>query len=104
MEFAPFNLLFCRQIRGPLNVVNDQWLNDEDTPLTVTKFNDIVSDAPKLCPYIKHDIQLMPDTSPMLQPAYRLDPKKEIMHAKVDYLLQHGSAAPSILHGFLHLY
>ncbi|KAK4291505.1 hypothetical protein Pmani_035667 [Petrolisthes manimaculis] len=53
-------------------------------------------DFPKKCPYINHEIKLIPGAHPIRRPAYRISPRKtELMRQEVDYLLQNQLAIPS---------
>ena len=56
----------------------------------------VFSDHPKLCNLTSHDVRLLPGTSPLCQPPYRLSPsKRDQMKKEVDYLLARGLAVPS---------
>lgn len=69
----------------------------KDIITLLTSYPQVVSDVPGRCNIINHDVELTsPQTSPVRQAAYRLNPlKKEVMKAEVEYLLTNNLAEPS---------
>ena len=60
------------------------------------KHHIVFTDKPGICKTVSHDIELMPNVSPIRQSPYRLNPHKlAIMKKEVDYLLENGLAEPS---------
>ena len=60
------------------------------------RYNVLFHDFPRKSNVLLHDIELLPDTTPIRQPAYRTSPeRRRIMKEEVDYLLRHGLAIPS---------
>ena len=60
------------------------------------KYVGVCADTPGKCDIILHDIQLLPNTSPIRQPYYRIVGEKlQLMKKEVQYLLEHGLASPS---------
>ena len=67
-----------------------------DITTIMLNHKDVLGDHPKLCNMTSHDVELLPGTSPLRQPPYRLHPRKcDQMRQEVDYLLQQGLAIPS---------
>lgn len=59
------------------------------------QFN-VFNDHPNLCNLTSHDVKLLPGTSPLRHPPYRISPRKrDQMRQEVDYLLEQGLAKPS---------
>ncbi|XP_076061605.1 uncharacterized protein LOC143037351 [Oratosquilla oratoria] len=60
------------------------------------KHPSVFADKPGVCTTITHDIELQPNTLPIRQTPYRLNPHKaERMQKEVNYLLENGLAEPS---------
>ena len=67
-----------------------------DITTIINKHHDFFGDHPKLCNMTSHDVELLPGTSPLRHPPYRLYPRKcDQMRQAVDYLLQQGLASSS---------
>ncbi|XP_069191041.1 uncharacterized protein [Procambarus clarkii] len=59
------------------------------------KHLELLKDDPQEVTVVQHDIKLLPGTTPICQPFYRIrQQKKEAMLAEVRYLLDHGLATP----------
>ncbi|KAK4311502.1 hypothetical protein Pmani_017050 [Petrolisthes manimaculis] len=68
----------------------------QELQLFFTKYFKLFTDFPKKCPYINHEIKVIPGAHPIRRPAYRISPRKtELMRQEVDYLLQNQLAIPS---------
>ena len=58
--------------------------------------SNLFSDQPGRCAILKHDVELLPGTTPIRQHPYRMSPaKRESLKAEVAYLLKNGFAVPS---------
>ena len=78
-----------------LNYLQDNQKKDLSNLLLA--FPQVTSDTLGRCSLILHDVELVsPQTSPIRQAAYRLNPqKKEVMKAEVQFLLDNNLAEPS---------
>lgn len=64
--------------------------------IMLSKYPDVLADAPGHCNLICHDVELMPGTTPIRQAPYRVpQTKKDLIKKEVDYLLENGLAVPS---------
>lgn len=113
--YSPFELLFGRTIRGPLEVLQDKMLQPTPIPnVTVAKYIDnlrntliavrtLSSENLGKARILAHDIQLTdPNLKPIKQAPYRLSPyKAKIMEKEVQYLLDNKLPNIVFLHGLL---
>ena len=68
----------------------------EEVSSVLSNHLEVLSDSPGHCAIMCHDVVLMPGTTPIRQPPYRLPHyKRDKMKKEVDYLLEHDLAVPS---------
>ena len=80
LGFSPFELVFGHTVRGPLKLLKEKFLSQEDTPLNLLQYvSDFRSKLSTACEAAKSNLK---STQGKMKKTIRI-PKKEVLNLKI---------------------